>query len=453
MRKELERRPLIAALAGLLIGVTAVQYPANLLFLIPLAIAFRSMETRLLASISLVIGLLIFRPPQILDPTQSKGTIDGFITSQPKPTLYGGQTCTLASDFGQVVLLADHTFELKRGEKISAYGEISPAETGPVSKPMFLKAYRVEQLSMPAAFLTWTQGWRNEFSNFAEKGLEKPEAQLLEAILFASPDKLSPDSKADFKAASGMQVLTAAGLHVLLIALAIQALMGLMPMPHWGQLLALAAVLCLFVVITGFQTSTIRASIFALVIRSAHLFRRESDALSAVSLTGILLLLFDPAEATHLGFQLTIVAAFAFALFKGNRPKMAKTARALILSKAKQGARMALLATLATAPILAQTQHMVVGQSVLASLLSTFVLAPILGLSLLFYGASYIGPTAAIWGLMTLVAPLLLWIEGVMHTLAQVTFLRLDVPYFSGYWLVLFYACLLAVWRPLVRRA
>lgn len=264
---------------------------------------------------------------------------------------------------------------------------------------------------------------------------------------------LTTDAKADFKAASGLHVLTAAGLHVLLIALAIQALMGLMPVPHWAQLGALALILCLFVLITGFQTSTIRASIFALVIRSAHLFRREPDALSAVSVTGILLLVFDPVEATHLGFQLTIFAAFAFALFQRNKPKLEKTAKGLIGTNVKRSVRMTLIATLSTAPILAQTQHLVIGQSVLASLLSTFVLAPILGLSVLLYGGSFLSQSAAAWGLQTLVAPLLLWIEGVMHALAQVGFLQMDVPYFSGYWLVLFYACLLAVWRPLVRRA
>lgn len=149
MRKELERRPLIAALAGLLIGVTAVQYPANLLFLIPLGFAFRSMETRLLACISLVIGLLIFRPPQNLDPTQAKGTIEGTVTSQPRPTPFGAQTCTLASNYGTVVLLVDEATFIKRGATVRAYGEISPAETGAVARPIFLKAYRVEELSPP----------------------------------------------------------------------------------------------------------------------------------------------------------------------------------------------------------------------------------------------------------------------------------------------------------------
>ncbi len=114
---------------------------------------------------------------------------------------------------------------------------------------------------------------------------------------------------------------------------------------------------------------------------------------------------------------------------------------------------MAAIATLATAPILAQTQHALVGQSILAGLLSTFVLAPLLGLSLVLYGSSFIAPSFSSWGLGAMVGPLLLWIEGVMRVLGQMPFLRLEMPYFSGYWLVPLYGCLIAIWRPVVRRA
>lgn len=445
MVKELGRRPLVIGFAALLIGVTALSNLPNLLFLVPLAFTVRSMQGRLLAALFFVAGLLVAGPLPGPPAVPANGVLEGRVASRPRPLPSGRQWCLLQTAEGPAKVELDPDTLLIPGEKVRVKGRLLDMEALPL-----LDAYSVQQLAGPPPLERWANGIRDEFSAFTSAALAPREATLLNGIVFSSTTDLSQDSRTEFIDSNTVHLVTESGLHVLLIAMGIQALMGLLPIQRGFQVLLLVFVLFLFVAVSGFHASTIRASVVAIVVRSAYLFRREADLLSALSAAGIAILAFDPIQAQQLGFQLTMAATLAIALFgrlesgksEGIRSRLSRTARTTL--------RIGAVATLATAPILAQTQHAVVGTSLVASLLASLVLPAVLVLSA---GAFVLGSPLGAAVLRLAVAPLLGWMEWIVHFFAQSPVLRLEFPPFSGYWLALLYGIALWMWRPSVRRA
>ncbi len=106
-------------------------------------------------------------------------------------------------------------------------------------------------------------------------------------------------------AVSGMHVAFLAGLFALLI--------------RKKRLLAAVAipVIVFFMALVGFTPSVTRAGIMQIFLLSAPLFRRESDAVTSISASLMLILLVSPTAARSAGLQLSFLATLGIVLYTG----------------------------------------------------------------------------------------------------------------------------------------
>lgn len=390
-----------------------------------------------------VVGILEAGPRQL----------EGTVLSRPHALTYGGQSCMVGTSLGDIQLLAKEAPWLAFGQGISMKGDLAPGEEGWAMRPPVMRATSVLKLHDAPAVLSWSEVWRDSFARFAGRNLPSREAQSLEGMLFSSPDLLERERLEEFRMSGSLQLLTAAGLHVLLIALGLQALFGLLPVPRWLQMVLLALALAFFAMASGFHASVIRASLVALAVRAAPLFKREPDLLSALGLAAVLILLWRPGQVFELGFQLTFTAAAAFALFRGTGWRSPKTAVKALTQRGLSTLKLAGLATLAITPILVQRNHLLVAQSLIAGLLASIALPATLSLAFCSHLVSLLSPAAGGWALAHLTGPLLGWIEGAASWTAAAAWARVETPPFSGYWLALLYGLCLTLWRPSLRDA
>lgn len=209
------------------------------------------------------------------------------------------------------------------------------------------------------------------------------DAPLVRALLIADRSELAPEVRDRFAAAGLAHILAIAGLHVGIIALAIELALQLAGVPRArANILTIAAVV-LYVAIIGAPIPAVRAAIMLNAFLASRLAQRPTSRWAIVAL-GAAQPLLDPRVVLDAGYQLSVVgvtsmiaaARVARRIGVHRLPSLAR-APALILVGTT-------VATIGSAPIVAW----VFGRISLAAPLTNLVATPLLELAqpMLFVG-------------------------------------------------------------------
>ena len=143
-----------------------------------------------------------------------------------------------------------------------------------------------------------------------------------------------------FVASGTVHVLSVSGLHVGLIYLSLSLLLGMvLPSRRLRAACTMAAVF-LFALAAGAQPPTLRSAFMVAVVLLYELFDREPDTLTALGLSGFVLLVLEPPGLFDLGFQLSYLSMASLLLFQ--EPLVRR------LSRIPHGPREAVAATAAS---------------------------------------------------------------------------------------------------------
>jgi competence protein ComEC len=133
-------------------------------------------------------------------------------------------------------------------------------------------------------------------------------AGLAISLLLGDRRYLTPDQRDRFQDGGLMHYFAVSGLHVGLVAGTIWILMTLVGVRHTRRAFGVIAVLWGFALITGFHLPVLRAAIMGSAVVGADLSGRIRNPVSALVVSGILLLLFDPQDVYRVGFQLSFLS-------------------------------------------------------------------------------------------------------------------------------------------------
>jgi competence protein ComEC len=160
------------------------------------------------------------------------------------------------------------------------------------------------------------------FSENLGRGLERrPEiAGLLRAMVLGQKHELAMDRKELYLQSGTMHLFAISGLHVGVIALAVDCVLGLLTgvllaggwrLPAWARVAAGTGLLWLYVQITGASPSAVRAFVMATFLLAAWRLRLPGGSLAALTASAVLVLLIQPLQLFTASFQLSygIVAA------------------------------------------------------------------------------------------------------------------------------------------------
>jgi competence protein ComEC len=271
-------------------------------------------------------------------------------------------------------------------------------------------------------------------------------------VCFNVDSALDPASRDALSRSGTVHVVSASGLHVGLLAAALLAILGRLPIPRWSQLSVLAFVLVLFAVASGLNPPVIRTCVMALILSTAYLLKREPDMLSALGIAAVVQMLWDPRAIFDPGFQLSFTLIGAFALFASRAGTVRESFRAQLVNKGREGLRQGVVATAGAAPLVAYTFGLVSFTSVVSNLLLALALPVMVVGAMLAHLVSFVVPALGVGLMVGLVGPLAGWLYFVAEHMGG-EWAALSVPAFSGYWVLLAYAVMIAAWRPRLRPA
>lgn len=446
-RDELIARPLLAVLAGLILGLTAgLQWVA---WLAVTLVMLWSRDVRFAVALVLACALGVLLRPQpggeLLDHVPYAGRAD--VITMPRDS-GSRQVATVRTEIGTLRLRTPPDAAIGFGDRLWIEGEVRPVQTfelgggivGRIGQP----SIRIDEEG-PAIWRI-APSLRHSFREWSARSLSPDASMLVDAVCFNATDRLSEEMSTALMRAGTLHVVSTSGLHVMLLASALAWLLAFAPLPRLAQIGVLAALLVLYVGAAGVRPPALRAALMVLVLLPSYAWRREGDGLSALALAATVILLWQPHAVYDIGLHLSLACMFGLILWwmwRGSEP----------VSTARRSCEASVAATLASAPLLAYYGSEVSIVAVVGNLLAAFLVPPLLGLSLLGWLASWVDQGLGLGIAKALVEPLAQALEWWMHTLSGLPFAAFFSPPVPVWWLVVLYGVVVLVWRPRARPA
>lgn len=158
-------------------------------------------------------------------------------------------------------------------------------------------------------------GIRNRIISTINSTMPPQQAGLLNGMLIGYREGLDQDVQSAFSNAGLTHIMAVSGANVAFIILPLLFIFKRMGLRTRSSSFIIIGVLVLFVYITGFEPSVLRAVIMAVIVLTGKIIMRESDVLTCIALAAIVMLVHNPLVLLNIGFQLSFTATLSLVLF------------------------------------------------------------------------------------------------------------------------------------------
>ncbi len=237
----------------------------------------------------------------------------------------------LSSDLSyqrQVLVYENQQTTLKIGYKVKAAGSYAPLEEASNPGQFDQKAYyeaRGIGMVLKKAKLTVIEAKENiffqklyELRSFWAQNLEKitgkEEAALLKAMLLGEKSSLKKEQKELYQSGGISHILAISGLHISLVGMLLYRFLRKKKRSYPFSALVSGSCMVVYGFLTGFGVSAKRAVFMFLIYLGAELLGETYDVVSALALSGLLILAEQPLQLFQCGFQLSFLSVGAVAL-------------------------------------------------------------------------------------------------------------------------------------------
>jgi len=157
------------------------------------------------------------------------------------------------------------------------------------------------------------------------KSLPEQQAGLLNGMLIGNREGLSKEVQQVFSDSGLSHIMAVSGANVAFIVFPLLFMLRKLHLKRHIANITAIFVLVVFVFITGFEPSVLRAVIMAIVILTGQILRRENDVLTSISFAALVMLLYNPYNLFNIGFQLSFAATISLVLFNKNIKNLLST--------------------------------------------------------------------------------------------------------------------------------
>lgn len=203
---------------------------------------------------------------------------------------------------------------LKPGEHVCAKGDLAPPRPG-FDEPPLLAAERIGERHTGSLIRLAAAAVRERFSDAARNALPTRHAGLLLGMTDGDTALLDDEVAEDFRTTGLAHIVAVSGYNVaVFLAIVMVLARGVAPRSRWLRVAVAVPSLLFFVFLTGLEPSVLRASVSAGVALAVGATGRRTDALRAVSIAFVVLLLAAPQLLFDIGFQLSFGATIGIVL-------------------------------------------------------------------------------------------------------------------------------------------
>lgn len=158
---------------------------------------------------------------------------------------------------------------------------------------------------------------REYISSVIKRSVTGDYGSLAAGILIGDTTDLPVQVKNDFTVCGLSHILAVSGTQTSLICQYLLLALGALGLKKRPRAFITMAAILVFMAVTGFSPSVMRAGIMSLIYLGAMIFGRDSDALNSLGFSVLVLCLLNPFAATDTGLLLSFTATLGMILFSG----------------------------------------------------------------------------------------------------------------------------------------
>ena len=186
------------------------------------------------------------------------------------------------------------------GSRVAVKGEITPGQRGYI-----IRNARIVVTGSP----DWLTRWRARATAAVDRVFPM-DAPLARALLVADMRELSPEIRDRYAAAGLAHMLSISGLHVGIIALALEILFQLLHLARRTATLASIVVVSVYVALIGAPQAAVRSAAMLAVLGATRLLQRPTSPWAMLAI-GAATPLFSPRSVLDVGYQLSVIGVAA----------------------------------------------------------------------------------------------------------------------------------------------
>lgn len=156
-------------------------------------------------------------------------------------------------------------------------------------------------------------------SSLHRSGLNDDEFAVASAILLGYDDKLADEVRKNYVAAGSMHILCVSGMHVGIIYLLANLLLGFLNRKKWQKTLKqvlLLALIWFYALIAGLSPSILRASLMISFVIIGEVIHRKGFVINSIAASAFILLCINPNNLFEIGFQLSYAAVIGIVVLQ-----------------------------------------------------------------------------------------------------------------------------------------
>ncbi len=147
--------------------------------------------------------------------------------------------------------------------------------------------------------------------SLSDESLDHDEFAVASALLLGFKDELDPELRSAYSSAGAMHILCVSGLHVGVIFLVLNAILGFLGRIKYGdhiRMILLMLTVWFYAFITGLSPSVLRASCMISLIIISKSLNRHVNIYNVLAASAFILLMINPYMLGNIGFQLSYLA-------------------------------------------------------------------------------------------------------------------------------------------------
>ncbi|MCX8131747.1 MAG: DNA internalization-related competence protein ComEC/Rec2 [Clostridia bacterium] len=186
-----------------------------------------------------------------------------------------------------------------------------------ISATIFSREYNIRLLGSVKRNILIKSGLflRERIVSVVNSSLPKQQAGLLNGMLIGHRDGLEDNVQEAFSNAGLSHIMAVSGSNIVFIIFPLAFFFKRIGVRKNQSNTIIILILILFVYITGFSPSVVRAVIMAVIVLTAQIIKREPDVFTSIALAAVILLLYNPYVLFDVGFQLSFGATLSLVLF------------------------------------------------------------------------------------------------------------------------------------------
>lgn len=247
----------------------------------------------------------------------------------------------------------------------------------------------------------WTNTRNHLLQMLKSSGMKDDEFAVAASLVLGYREAISEDLLQAYRSAGVMHILCVSGMHVGILFMVLQFLLGFLDKYKNGPLIKMIIILLhiwAFAFITGLSPSVNRAAVMFTFMSIGKNINRKINIYNTLASSALLILLINPFQIYELGFQLSYAAVIGIAaLYKPIYAFWIPYNK--ILDKIWQIAAVSIAAQLVTMPFTIYYFHQFPNYFLLSNILIISFIAPIIYLAFAVLIFSFIPPVSSILAL------------------------------------------------------